>query len=544
MKLKTTLSFKLIGIVVVLSLIIFSTLAYTIIRQKREILEQSYFHKAEIIANALDTSIRSREDLGNKSQLLTTINKYLWLNPDIVEISLNLPSQNNLVTIISNNPHQIGKIADNQNLISYRKDVLKRRIIRSRTLPVLRVTAPVHISGQVVGTYQIDFTLETIHQSITLEIRRTLIYFIAMFFVFIVTLSYFVRLIVLKPISEITHGIEEVRRKNLDYKIKVKTRDELGKLASAFNHMTEDLKKSRSELEKYSKTLEKQVASRTRELNTKVKELTDARTAMLNMMEDLLEAKKEVEKKVEERTQELKKAYEELKELDRMKDEFLAITSHELKTPLTSIILLTEMLMEDLKDKLNEEEKEDLRTIYQESLRLRDLILDVLELSKLESGRRIFNLRPLNVKSIVEQTFANIRGLAEARKIALKYHLPHNLPKVIGDEEALIKVLNNLLNNAIKFSPEGSSVEVEAERKKNVVEFRVIDHGIGIPKSEHKKIFDRFYQVERVKSRKYGGTGLGLSICKKIINAHKGKIWVKSKPGEGSIFYFTLPIAK
>lgn len=238
--------------------------------------------------------------------------------------------------------------------------------------------------------------------------------------------------------------------------------------------------------------------------------------------------------------QELKKAYEELKTLDKMKDEFLSNVSHELKTPITSMIGSLELLLQNASDKRAEEL---LKVSHNNAWRLNRLVTDLLEFRRLEVGAETLKLANLNAELVINESLLEYLNLAKKREITIEKRLEKGLPLVRADSDRLRQVFANLLSNAIKFNKEGGKVIISAKSKDDYAEFIVADTGIGITKEHLDKIFGRFYQVDGSPGRRYSGTGLGLAIVKKIIEAHGGKITVESEPGKGAKFRFTLPLA-
>ncbi|MFH1722439.1 MAG: ATP-binding protein, partial [Candidatus Altiarchaeota archaeon] len=339
----------------------------------------------------------------------------------------------------------------------------------------------------------------------------------------IIVISFYLSRNIIKPVKQLTKGVRLIGKGDLDYKIKVETEDEIGELAFALNKMASDLKESRAEIKEHSEILEDVVVERTTELNAKVDELDKTRAALLNMMEDLQESKAVVDRKVKEGTKELRKALKDLKEADQAKDDFLAITSHELKTPLTSIIGLSQLLQDELAEKIDDEEKEDLRIVLHEANHLKKLIEEILELARLDAGKQVFNMVELDPSKIISDVMDDLGPYAKQNEVTLKTEDGKGLPKIMGDEEAVTRLVYNLTNNAIKFTSEKKGdVKLIAKAKGKDIVFEVQDNGVGIPKDKQAKIFDRFYQVEATKSRKYGGTGLGLAISLKIAEVHKG----------------------
>jgi len=236
---------------------------------------------------------------------------------------------------------------------------------------------------------------------------------------------------------------------------------------------------------------------------------------------------------------ERKRAEEERRELDRMKSEFIANISHELRTPLHSIRGFTRLL---LQDKVTEPEvqREFLTIVDDQSENLEKLIDNLLDASRIESGRFKVQKHRLLIKDLISEVVGSFYTIASEKGITINADITEALPEVEADGERLKQVLNNLLSNAVKFSNGSSSVTVTGEAKDDELIVRVIDQGIGIPEEVRQHLFERFYRAKD--TARVGGTGLGLYISKQIIEAHGGRIWVESKVGEGSTFSFTLPL--
>jgi two-component system phosphate regulon sensor histidine kinase PhoR len=232
----------------------------------------------------------------------------------------------------------------------------------------------------------------------------------------------------------------------------------------------------------------------------------------------------------------------ELRRLEQIRQDFVANVSHELRTPISSIKGYAETLLEGaLEDKDNA--KEFISIIYQDSNRLANLINDLLDLSKIESGKMKMNFVPLDVASVTKRAVTVIENQAKVKSISFKLNLAPELPKIRADETRFSQVMINLLDNAIKYTPENGSVTVTAKVVNNSLQVDIKDTGIGISEKDLPRIFERFYRVDKARSRELGGTGLGLSIVKHIVQAHSGQVWVKSELGLGSTFSFTIPLA-
>lgn len=230
----------------------------------------------------------------------------------------------------------------------------------------------------------------------------------------------------------------------------------------------------------------------------------------------------------------------ELQELNRLKSEFVATASHELKTPLTSIGMSVRMLRERHGERLEERDRELLDAAVEDVKRLRSLVDDLLDLSKIESGRMEMEVETVPLSLLCEKASEALAPQAEEKDVSLTIDLPENLPAVRADPNKVTWVLNNLISNALRYSDPEGRIEVRAERIGESVHVSVEDEGAGIPYEYQPKIFDKFVQVDS--DHAPGGTGLGLAIAQEIIHAHEGRIWVDSTPGEGSTFTFTLPI--
>src|SRR3989338_4320581 len=232
-----------------------------------------------------------------------------------------------------------------------------------------------------------------------------------------------------------------------------------------------------------------------------------------------------------------KKEITRLKELDMAKTQFLSITSHELRTPMTPIKSQIEMLSDGFFGKLTKKQKQSLEMISRNVENLDKLLADILDISRVQTGKLRFELSKVQIADCIKYSIENIKASADKKNISIAAKI-EKLPELTLDNGRIMQVLTNLINNAVKFTPAKGKITVEAEKQKNNVLVKVKDTGIGIAGKDMKKLFEPFFQAESSDRRKYGGTGLGLTICKNIIEQHGGKIWVKSRLGKGSIFYF------
>jgi len=232
----------------------------------------------------------------------------------------------------------------------------------------------------------------------------------------------------------------------------------------------------------------------------------------------------------------------ELRRLERVRQDFVANVSHEFRTPLTAIQGFAETLLAGaLEDPANR--RRFVEIIREHAMRLARLTEDLLKLSRIEAGQLKLEFRPVSVAQLIDSCFETAQLKAVPRQLSLSVRLPPVFPPVRGDANSLQEVLQNLLDNALQYTPAGGQIEVSALCADGHVVIAVSDTGIGIPQVEQERIFERFYRVDAARSREAGGTGLGLSIARHIVEAHGGRLGVESVVGEGSRFHFSVPVA-
>lgn len=287
--------------------------------------------------------------------------------------------------------------------------------------------------------------------------------------------SFIVARKVSKPIVEISAIILDIKAGNLDRKLPIRTRDEIGRLAELINEMTDKLKAD----------------------------------------------------------------IEQLKKLERIRTEFLGNVSHELRTPIFSMRGFLETLLDGAIDDKTVNRK-FLEKAYQHAGRLDALLTDLIEISRIESGEMKMSFRYFDAAGLLRQLAADVADAAEKKSQQIVVKVPGTEMMVFGDKDRLRQAIANLIDNAIKYSPEGSTIRLEAQERNSMVSFIVSDTGPGIEAEHLPRIFERFYRVDKNRSREVGGTGLGLAIVKHIIEAHGSKITVTSEMGKGTMFSFDL----
>lgn len=233
----------------------------------------------------------------------------------------------------------------------------------------------------------------------------------------------------------------------------------------------------------------------------------------------------------------------EFKKLEKTRTDFIATISHELKTPLTSIMMGVGLMLQTELGETNEKQRNILFTLKEDTQKLTDLVNNLLQLTKIQSEKAVFNIVPRSIIGIIENSISTYYDQAKNQDVSLHYEANDNLPKVLADDEKITWVLNNLISNALKYTGAGDEILISAEVKKNKMLIYVKDTGEGIPDEYKSKIFDRFMQGKDVNSQSIS-IGLGLFVAKEIVQTHEGEIFCTSELDSGSTFSFTLPLAK
>ncbi|MGZ8595969.1 MAG: sensor histidine kinase, partial [Actinomycetota bacterium] len=230
----------------------------------------------------------------------------------------------------------------------------------------------------------------------------------------------------------------------------------------------------------------------------------------------------------------------ELEQLERSRRDLVANVSHELRTPIAAI----RAHLENLLDGVEQPNPETLQVMLTQSERLGRLVEQLLDLSKLESGEVPLHREEVPLASLVSQVVSEIDVARSDRGVAVRSRVPDDLPAVDADRERVHQVLFNLVDNAVRFTPEGGEVAIEAHRHNGSVEVTVADTGVGISPEHLPRLFERFYRVDPARAREDGGTGIGLAIARSVVEAHGGHIKAESEQGKGSVFTFDLPVAQ
>jgi signal transduction histidine kinase len=350
-----------------------------------------------------------------------------------------------------------------------------------------------------------------------------IISFLLIFFLY----NYFIS----SPIGELTKGVRSMGKGTLGYEVNIKSKDEIGELATAFNTMSNDLKVSRDHLEEYSKNLEKLVAERTKELEKKTIHLEQINQDLLIARKELNSLNKDLEKRVQERTKEVE-------DLLKQKDEFITQLGHDLKNPLGPLINLIPLLE---KDETDVTKKEMLAVLNRNAYYMKNLVVKTLELASLNSPNAKFSIETLNLFEEVNQIIENKKILFEECDAKISNNIDHYL-SIKADRLRFEEVLTNIFENSIKYCQENCIITINAKKVTDQIMISITDNGIGMTEEQIERIFNEFYKADYAR-HDIQSTGLGMSICKRIIEKQGGRIWVESPGlGKGITVFFTLPV--
>lgn len=251
-----------------------------------------------------------------------------------------------------------------------------------------------------------------------------------------------------------------------------------------------------------------------------------------------------LQKKIDNATAELTRTNEKLKALDEAKDEFISMASHQLRTPLTSVKGYISMLIEGDAGQLQDQQRRFLEQAYNSSQRMVYLIADLLNVSRLKTGKFIIEPKPTYLPDVVESEIAQLDETAKARGLQIVFDKPAEFPVMNLDETKIRQVIMNFADNAIYYTPKGGKVTIALNATKDSVELTVTDTGIGVPKADQHKLFTKFYRANNARKARPDGTGLGIFMAKKVVVAQGGAIIFKTTEGKGSTFGFSFPRSK
>jgi len=377
------------------------------------------------------------------------------------------------------------------------------------------VAPPVLLESNKIWRVLIDQDVKEVFRPLD-SILGWMIMAIVFLLLVMVGIGYFFSGVLVRPILELQKAAAEIMKGNWNYKVEIHTGDEIEQFADAFREMVSDIQTKQDQLRKAKEELERLSKS----LEAKVKE----RTVDLTMAKE----------KLDKYTKELEGAL-------MVKSDFISMASHELRTPLAAIKEGIGIVLSGKTGPVNERQEEFLDMAKRNLDRLARLITDILDFQKLEYGKMALKIEPHDINEVIREVCNTMMSLAQEKGLELITELALNLPPVKFDKDKITQVMTNLVSNAVKFTEKGKII-VTTGKGQNIIQVSVRDTGPGIREEDMPLLFQKFTQLEKGLERRAGGSGLGLTISKEIIEMHNGKIWAESKAGEGSIFYFILPI--
>jgi two-component system phosphate regulon sensor histidine kinase PhoR len=456
---------------------------------------------------------------------------------------------------------------------------------------MLYYAVPIKEDGDIIGILRTARPLEFI-RSVLIEDIKNYLFFFALLAVITIILGWRLTYSIVRPLETVTATAEKISEGDLSQRIPVrKYNSEIEKLARMFNFMAEELEDKITEISQEKNRIEAILESMVDgviavDKDGKVSLINPAARKIFNIeaekvkgkelistlfshridmyLERVFDKKETISREIKYKNPEAKiiqatfiplldekenvtggvivlTDITELRKLETVRNDFVANVSHELRTPLTSMVGYLDTLLEsDIEDP--ETRDRFLKIIKEETDRLSVLIKDLMNLSKIES--QSVDLKPENLEDVLNKVINLLSKKAEDKDIDFQVEIDKNLPLVYMVCEQIKQVLINLIDNAIKYTPVGGRIEVKVEKETDKVYFFVKDNGMGIPQADQERIFERFYRVDKARSRELGGTGIGLSIVRNIVKQHGSEIQVKSREGVGSEFYFYLKAAE
>jgi len=389
----------------------------------------------------------------------------------------------------------------------------------------LLLSHPISLDGRALGTIVLESDLTEMTTRLQRYALIVLVVLAASFALAYATASRLQRAISV-PVVNLAQTAEVVSSRQ-DYAVRAPAGDAVGELellVRTFNHMLDQIQERDAALQHARDHLERQVASRTFDLETEIAE------------------RRSLAEELERNNSELEAQSVRVQEATRMKSEFLANMSHELRTPLNAIIGFTELLHDERVGSVTADQKECLADVLTSSKHLLQLINDVLDLSKVEAGKMDFHPEPVDLGKVVGEVRDIVRAIAAKKRIVVTSELQPGLDEVVIDAGKLKQVLYNFISNALKFTPADGRVVVRVAPE-GASDFRieVEDSGIGIRPEDVPRLFVEFQQLDASASKAHAGTGLGLALTRRIVEAQGGRVGVRSRPGQGSLFFAVLP---
>ena len=501
-----TLTKKIVLSVGLASFLTFPPFAYFTVKIIKESITSSYIDKTAAVSQLLDSGVRDFADFSDQDRLWDVLQKALWLNPDLLWIDVNKQSDGKLRTVVSSKPDHIGGTGSPANQLSLTDDTTIHEIIDTETGRQLKLVSPVHVGKQIVGTFELSVTLETVDRQVEKTVLFTVSGYLALLAIFFVFLFINLRLTVVRPVRELNEQTERFAAGDFDARADITGKNELGKLAASLNSMADAIKNRDMELEERNSTLE--------DMNLEMKENASI----------------------------LKEALSEAERSNRVKSEFLATMSHEFRTPLNAILGFSDLMRGEHFGPLGAKNYKDyMQDIHDSGAHMLALVNDVLDISQIEAGMRPLVKESIDIRDLLAECVKKLEVLANNKGIALSTEIADDVPDLYADNRSVVQIVQNLLSNAIKFSNRNGTVRITAQTSAYAVRIMVIDRGIGIPGDDIDGITEPFSRSDTDAHLAQEGTGLGLSIVKALVKAHEGHLKIESDVGQGTTVTVVLP---
>ncbi|MFA6001796.1 MAG: ATP-binding protein [Thermoleophilia bacterium] len=497
---------KILLLLAAMCILIIGGLTYTSITTLTNTINADVEQRATMIAQFFSADVIDQPNKVSYEHFQPEIEKLHEMNSDISKINVYARRGDEVVKIASTDTSQIGDQARPEDIVPLETNQVTHVEIVKNDRKIIEAVAPITLEeGDPVATIGIYLYLDARDDLIRAQQIRFMLIgglsIIGLLLLLYLILYFFM----VKPVNRLARVTQSVAKGDFTQKVDIRSHDELGELGRSVNRMTQSLE------------------VQSEQLRGKVDEL------------------EHVNQNLQSREQELQLTNRQLETANRLKSQFLATMSHELRTPLNSIIGFSELLEDETYGGLNPKQMKYIGNIVVSSRHLLQLINDILDLAKVESGTIEIHPESLSLHEAMSIIKSVVEPLATKKSINMTINMDEHVDTVAADPARFKQILYNLLSNAIKFTPAGGMVSMDVSRKNGTVEISVSDTGIGISQEDQERIFSEFLQVEGSYARKYEGTGLGLALTKKLVELHGGRIWVDSTPGKGSRFIFTMP---
>jgi signal transduction histidine kinase len=498
---------KILILLVVLCIPVIGGLAYISVSALTDTINEDAEERANLIAQFFSADTNSLDEI-TYDHFQSEITKLNDLNPEIHKISIYAPVEDEILRIASTDEESIGEIADPEDIEPFNTGAAFHKESAKEGRKVIEAVAPIEVEDEIAATIGIYIFLEKRDELIQSQTTKILgisaFWVVALVLVLYLVLNHYM----VKPVEKLAKVSDAVSRGDFNQKLDIASRDEFGDLCRSVNKMTGSL------------------AEQSEQIQHKVDELED------------------VNRELQTSEGELQIINQQLETANRLKSQFLTTMSHELRTPLNSIIGFSELLEDETYGGLNDRQKKYMSNIVVSSKHLLQLINDILDLAKVESGTIEIRQETISLSDAMTTVKSVVEPLAGKKNISIVVEPSNSSDYVMADPARFKQILYNLISNAIKFTPSGGKVTLSTADRDGFAEVSVTDTGIGISKKDQKRIFSEFLQVEGSYSRKYEGTGLGLALTRKLVELHGGTIEVDSYPGKGSKFTFTIRLEK